>query len=72
MEIRKRVLGEEYLDTLTSMTNLAFTWKEQGRNIEAAKLIEDYTYLRTRVLGADYPYLLLLLSTLNAWRLENL
>lgn len=26
METRKRVLGQEHLDTLTSMNSLAFTW----------------------------------------------
>ncbi|KAF2836644.1 hypothetical protein M501DRAFT_1018536 [Patellaria atrata CBS 101060] len=29
METRKRVLGEEHPDTLTSMANLAFTFKLQ-------------------------------------------
>jgi len=31
METRKRVLGEEHPDTLTSMNNLAFTIQKQGR-----------------------------------------
>ena len=35
METSKTVLGEEHLDTLTSMTNLAFTLKGQGRDDEA-------------------------------------
>jgi hypothetical protein len=30
MEMRKRVLGEKHPDTLTSMNNLAFTFKAQG------------------------------------------
>jgi K+-transporting ATPase c subunit len=35
MEISEKVLGKEYPSTLTSMTNLAFIWKSQGRAIEA-------------------------------------
>jgi hypothetical protein len=31
MEMNKRVLDAEHTDTLASMNNLAFTWKEQGR-----------------------------------------
>lgn len=33
METTKRVLGERHPDTLTSMNNIAFTWKKQGRNV---------------------------------------
>jgi hypothetical protein len=32
METSKRVLGEEHPDTLTSMSNLAFTLKSQNRD----------------------------------------
>jgi hypothetical protein len=35
METRKRVLGAEHPDTLTSMGNLAFTCKSQGRDLDA-------------------------------------
>jgi hypothetical protein len=31
IEIRKRALGLEYLDTLTSMANLVFTLNSQSR-----------------------------------------
>ena len=33
METRKRKLGADHPSTLTSMNNLAFTWKEQGRHV---------------------------------------
>lgn len=39
MERRKRLLGEEYPDTLTSMNNLAITLKSQSRNEEAISLM---------------------------------
>ncbi|KAB5517553.1 hypothetical protein GE09DRAFT_978889, partial [Coniochaeta sp. 2T2.1] len=35
MDARKRVLGEDHLDTLTSMANLASTYWNQGRLKEA-------------------------------------
>ena len=38
METRKRVLGLEHPDTLTSMANLASTYWNQGRWKEAEKL----------------------------------
>jgi hypothetical protein len=30
MEIRKKVLGAKYLDTLTNIVNLASTYRNQG------------------------------------------
>jgi hypothetical protein len=38
MEARKRVLGEEHPHTLTSMANLASTYRKQGRLEEAEEL----------------------------------
>jgi hypothetical protein len=40
IETRKRVLRAEYLDTLASINNLAFTLKGQGRDAEAVSLIK--------------------------------
>jgi hypothetical protein len=42
VETRKRVLREEYLDILTSINNLVFIFKAQGRNNKAILLIEKY------------------------------
>ena len=39
METRKRVLGHDHLDKLTSMNNLAFTLKEHDKKEEAIKPI---------------------------------
>jgi hypothetical protein len=50
-----RVLGQEHLDTLTSMANLASTYQNQGRGIEALKLIEECVILRTRTIGTNHP-----------------
>ena len=56
METKTRVLGAEYPDTLTSMNNLAFTWKGQGRVAEDIKLMEKCVQLQALVLGADHPH----------------
>ena len=71
METFKRVLGEEHPDTLTSMANLAFTWKEMGRNGDALSLLQTCSNLRQQVLGVGHPYTMSTLLTLNAWLKEN-
>ncbi|KAL4990291.1 hypothetical protein BDW68DRAFT_194829 [Aspergillus falconensis] len=40
LETRKAVLGAEHPDTLTSMHNLAYTWKSRSRLTDALTLIE--------------------------------
>jgi hypothetical protein len=55
METRKRVLGEEHPDTLTSMNNLALTFKDQGRNDDALKLMTECLSLSKRILGDSHP-----------------
>jgi hypothetical protein len=41
LNICSRVLGEEHPDTLTSMNNLAFTWKSYGRDHDALRLMKE-------------------------------
>jgi tetratricopeptide (TPR) repeat protein len=53
--IRKELLGEEHPDTLTSMTNLASTYREQGRWKEAEELQVSVMEARKRVLGEEHP-----------------
>ncbi|KIM93232.1 hypothetical protein OIDMADRAFT_75421, partial [Oidiodendron maius Zn] len=55
METRKRVVGTEHPDTLTSMANLASTYKSQGRSKEAEELIVQVMETMKRVLGAEHP-----------------
>jgi hypothetical protein len=55
METSKTKLGADHPDTLTSMNNLAFTWKGQGRDKEALTLIEECVIARTRMLGTNHP-----------------
>ncbi|KAF1838028.1 hypothetical protein BDW02DRAFT_489963, partial [Decorospora gaudefroyi] len=45
----------DHPDTLTSMANLAFTWKAQGRSAEATALMRQCSQQRERVLKASHP-----------------
>ena len=53
--MRKRVLGAEHPDTLTSMANLASTYRDQGRWKEAEELQAKELKICSRVLGAKHP-----------------
>ncbi|OCK73732.1 hypothetical protein K432DRAFT_224868 [Lepidopterella palustris CBS 459.81] len=67
METRKRVLGEEHPSTLTSMNNLAFTWKGQGRDADALRLMNQCLELLMKVLGMSHPNTVSALTTLLQW-----
>jgi len=72
MEIHKKKLGADHPDTLTSMNNLAFTWKGQGRVTEAIELVERCAQLRAKVLGAEHPRTLSSSTTLMNWKTVRL
>jgi hypothetical protein len=55
METFKRVLGQEHPDTLTSMANLASTYRDQGRWKEAEELQATELEISSRVLGQEHP-----------------
>jgi tetratricopeptide (TPR) repeat protein len=55
METRKRVLGDEHPDTLTSIANLASTYWNQGRWKEAEELQAKELEICSRVLGSEHP-----------------
>ncbi|KAK4206289.1 hypothetical protein QBC37DRAFT_435162, partial [Rhypophila decipiens] len=50
----------------TSMNNLAFTWKGQGRHADALALMDDCAQARQRVLGEEHPYTLSSLATVTS------
>ena len=55
METMKQVLGDDHPDTLTSMENLASTYRNQGRWKEA-EMLEVVVMEKTKqVLGDDHP-----------------
>ncbi|EDO00634.1 hypothetical protein SS1G_14521 [Sclerotinia sclerotiorum 1980 UF-70] len=55
MERHKSVFGEEHPSTLTSMANLASTYRNQGRWKEAEDLEVQVMETRKRVLGQEHP-----------------
>ncbi|KAF2188857.1 HET-domain-containing protein [Zopfia rhizophila CBS 207.26] len=55
METRKRVLGAEHPDTLTSMANLASTYRNQGRWKAAEELEVQVMETCKKKLGTDHP-----------------
>ena len=55
LETRKRVLGEEHPDMLTSMANLVSTYRNQGWWVEAEQLEVQVSETRKRVLGEEHP-----------------
>jgi hypothetical protein len=64
METRKRVLGNEHPDTLTSMANLASTYWDQGRWAEAEDLQVQVIETTKRVLGDEHPNTLITMHNL--------
>jgi len=55
VEARKRTLGEEHPDTLSSMHNLAIRYSEVGRRQEALQLAERVVEAYKRTLGEEHP-----------------
>jgi len=55
MQRYRRVLGQENPNTLTSMANLASTYRNQGRWKEAEDLGVQVMEMRKRVLGVEHP-----------------
>ena len=56
MDTSVRVLGGEHPDTLTSMANLASTYRDQGRWKEAEDLLMCKSMeMSIRVLGVEHP-----------------
>ena len=50
LETKKRVLGQEHPDTLTSMNNVEMMYSDQGRWKEAEELQVRVTEMRKKVL----------------------
>ncbi|WP_203854886.1 tetratricopeptide repeat-containing protein, partial [Dactylosporangium siamense] len=55
LDIRRRVLGEDHPDTLTTRHNLAGVWRDQGDRQRAAAEYQAVLDLLWRVLGEDHP-----------------
>ncbi|RHZ52142.1 hypothetical protein CDV55_102329 [Aspergillus turcosus] len=55
LDIRRRVLGPEHPNTLTSMNSLASNYWKQGRWKDAEELGVEVLKLRKQVLGPEHP-----------------
>lgn len=63
-EIRRRILGDEHPDTLTSMNNLAVTLSDQGDLTGAREKQEEVLEITSRILGDEHPD-----TSVSAWNL---
>ncbi len=55
LKIREKIQGNTHSFTLTSMDNLAWTLRLQGRHHEACILMNRCAQLSTETLGIDHP-----------------
>jgi hypothetical protein len=72
METRKTKLGEDHPSTLTSMANLAFTWRSSGHDAQAINLLRNCVVKQKRILGLSHPDTLSNAETLLEWETEEL
>lgn len=70
METRKKIMGPEHPSTLTSMHNLAYPWKYQGRDHDAMGLMSECIRLRMQKLGQDHPNTRSSVAALDRWQAE--
>jgi len=71
METIKGVWGPEHPNTLTSMNNIAFTRKGQGKAEQAVALVEDYLRYRANCMGINHAETQSSLEAFNQWREEG-
>jgi hypothetical protein len=71
METRKKKFGAAHPDTLTSMADLAWTWKSLERSAEAISLLQECVRLRYQTLRVGHPDLVSSSKTLAAWEAEK-
>ncbi|KAL4937107.1 hypothetical protein BDV06DRAFT_232801 [Aspergillus oleicola] len=67
MATRKEVLGPEHPDTLTSMHDLAHTWKQLEKIQDALTLMQKCLELHNKVLGSDHPHARSTSNALRGW-----
>ena len=71
METSLKVLGQEHPSTLTSMANLAYTWKSQGRDEEAIELLGRAEELQKQILGSDHHLTIGSTRILYEWQMPS-
>jgi hypothetical protein len=55
LEARRRVLGPEHPNTLSTASNQACTLYNQGKHAEAESIFSELLVARRRVLGPEHP-----------------
>ncbi|OIW22782.1 hypothetical protein CONLIGDRAFT_664815 [Coniochaeta ligniaria NRRL 30616] len=69
--IRKEILGEEHLDTLSSISHLVSLYRDRGRSIEAESLGLEAMEISRRVLGDEHWITLSNMTMLSLIHQEN-
>ena len=70
MGIRKTKLGLDHPEMLTTMNNLAHTWKGQEKYKETLTLMQQCVNTFFCKLGPRYPNILTVLESYNSWKTE--
>ena len=68
METRKRVLGLEHPEMLTSMANIALTFWSLDLKKEAIQVTSEVVQYRQKKIGPDHPHTIQSIHTLQEWR----
>ncbi|KAF8533447.1 hypothetical protein BDD12DRAFT_898983 [Trichophaea hybrida] len=72
LDVTQQIFGQEHPDTLTSMSNLASTYRDQGRYKEAEELEVQTMEARKRVLCQEHPDTLTSMSNLaSTYRVQG-
>jgi tetratricopeptide (TPR) repeat protein len=71
LEKRRQILGEKHPDTITAMSNLASTLRDQGQLDEAAKVFEEVLEKRRRILGEEHPDTIITMSNLASTLIDQ-
>ncbi|KAF2630919.1 kinesin light chain 1 [Macroventuria anomochaeta] len=66
LSVRKKVLGPEHPDTLTSMSNLALALSNQGKYAEAEEMDSETLRLSKKVSGDEHPHTLASMNNVAA------
>jgi tetratricopeptide (TPR) repeat protein len=65
MEVKRRVLGQEHPETLSTINNLAGLYRDQGKYVLAEPLLTNLLEVRRRVLGPEHPDTLISMNNLG-------
>jgi len=68
LEARRRTLGEEHPDTLTSMGNLACIYHDLRQSTEAILLLQQSADTSQKILGEEHPDTVARNFMLSKWK----